>query len=172
MKKILFAFIAVSILIGFSSCNENKKEDTQTKVENTDVSTSAQVTTPEIDPNVETLVKNIDSEEFIELVFDYKNNKDWKYNGTVPCIVDFYADWCRPCKMVAPIMDELSLEYNGKVLFYKVDVDANQDLAGAFGIQSIPSVLFIPVSGQPQMATGAMQKEDYIKAIDEILLSK
>ncbi|NPV01249.1 MAG: thioredoxin [Brevinematales bacterium] len=106
---------------------------------------------------------------FKEKVFDFEKNSEWKYQGTLPAIIDFYADWCGPCKMIAPIMEELSKEYDGKLTVYKVDTDAEQELAGAFGIQSIPSVLFIPMEGQPQMAVGALPKDAFQKAIHNIL---
>ncbi len=112
---------------------------------------------------------NITKAEFIAKVFDFEKNKEWLYTGTVPCVVDFYADWCKPCKMVAPIMDELAAKYAGKVVFYKINIDNEKELAQAFGVESIPTVLFIPMKGQPQMSVGAMSKEDYTKAIDNLL---
>ncbi len=108
--------------------------------------------------------------DFLEKVFDYENNKEWKYQGDVPAIIDFWAPWCGPCRMVGPVIDELSEEYNGKVNFYKINTDEEQELAGAFGIRSIPSLLFIPMDGQPKMAVGALPKESLKKVIDEELL--
>jgi thioredoxin 1 len=108
--------------------------------------------------------------DFLEKVFDYENNKEWKYQGDVPAIIDFWAPWCGPCRMVGPVIDELSQEYEGKVNFYKINTDEEQELAGAFGIRSIPSLLFIPMEGQPKMAVGALPKESLKKAIDEELL--
>lgn len=109
---------------------------------------------------------------FTEKVFNFENNQDWKFEGSLPCIIDFYADWCGPCKMVAPILEELSTEYAGKINIYKIDTEAEQELAGVFGIRSIPSMLFCPVDGQPQMAVGALPKDSLIKAIDDVLLNK
>jgi len=109
---------------------------------------------------------------FTKKVFNYEVNQDWKFEGDLPCLIDFYADWCGPCKMVAPILEELATEYAGKVNIYKIDTEAEQELAGAFGIRSIPSMLFCPVDGQPQMAVGALPKDSLIKAIDEVLLKK
>jgi len=109
---------------------------------------------------------------FTEKVFNFENNQDWKFEGNLPCIIDFYADWCGPCKMVAPILEELSAEYEGKINIYKIDTEAEQELAGVFGIRSIPSMLFCPVDGQPQMAVGALPKDSLIKAIDDVLLNK
>lgn len=115
-------------------------------------------------------MEHLTKQTFLEKVFDYEQNKDWKFEGTSPCLIDFYADWCGPCKMVAPILEELSKEYDGKINIYKVDTEAEQELAGAFGIRSIPSMLFIPMIGQPQMVQGALPKSELKKAIDDILL--
>jgi thioredoxin 1 len=114
-------------------------------------------------------MEHLTKETFIEKVFDFKNEKDWKYKGTLPAVIDFYADWCGPCKMVAPILEELSKEYNGKLDIYKVDTEAQQELAGIFGVRSIPSILFIPVDEQPQMAVGALPKNSFISAFKDIL---
>jgi len=110
-------------------------------------------------------------ETFLQKVFNYEQNKEWKFEGELPCLIDFYADWCGPCKMVAPIMDKLSDDYDGKVNFYKIDTEAEQELAMAFGIQSIPSLLFIPKEGQPQMAVGALPENTIKQVIDEQLLN-
>jgi thioredoxin len=116
-------------------------------------------------------MEHLTLDTFKTKVFNFEINKEWKFEGDKPCIVDFYADWCGPCKMVAPIMEELSEEFKGKIDIYKVDTEAEQELAAVFGIQSIPSILFIPKSGQPQMAAGAMPKESFVQAITEILLT-
>ena len=115
---------------------------------------------------MEHLTKNT----FFEKVFNYEKNKDWKFEGELPCIIDFYADWCQPCKIVAPILEELSEEYKGKINIYKINTEVEVELAGAFGIRSIPSMLFCPKEGQPQMAVGALPKETLIQAIDDVLL--
>ncbi len=114
------------------------------------------------------MIEHLTNESFKEKVFNYEANKEWKFEGTRPAIIDFYADWCGPCKMVAPILEELSKEYDGKVDIYKVDTEAERELAGAFGIQSIPSILFIPIEGQPQMAMGALPKETFKQAFAEV----
>src|SRR5690606_24505132 len=101
-----------------------------------------------------------------------EKNKEWKYEGDLPCIIDFYADWCGPCKMVAPILEQLATEYEGKIKIYKVDTEREQELAAAFGIRSIPSILFVPKEGQPQMAVGALPKPSLVKAINELLLTQ
>jgi len=115
--------------------------------------------------------EHLTKQTFMEKVFNYEQNKEWKFEGDLPCMIDFYADWCGPCKMVAPIMDKLADEYDGKVNFYKIDTEAEQELAAAFGIQSIPSLLFIPKEGQPQMAVGALPEKTIKQVIDEQLLS-
>lgn len=112
---------------------------------------------------------NITKQDFLKKVFNYEENKDWKFEGDLPCIIDFYADWCGPCKMIAPILEELSEEYKGKINIYKVDTEAEQELAGAFGIQSIPSLLFIPKEGKPQMAQGALPKDALEGVIKDVL---
>ena len=117
------------------------------------------------------MVEHLSKQSFLEKVFNYEQNQEWKFEGTLPCIIDFYADWCGPCKMVAPILDDLAVEYNGKINIYKIDTEAEQELAGAFGIRSIPSILFVPKDGQPQMAVGALPKDAMKNAINEVLLN-
>lgn len=108
-------------------------------------------------------------QEFLNKIFDYENKTEWEYTGTNPVIIDFYADWCGPCKMLSPIMEELATEYHGKVDIYKVDTEEENELSAVFGIKSIPSVLFIPINGgKPQMSVGAMQKNDYKNVIKNI----
>ncbi|MDG1803544.1 thioredoxin [Flavicella sp.] len=106
---------------------------------------------------------------FFEKVFNFEENKEWKFNGEIPCIIDFYADWCGPCKSLAPVLEVLGEEYKGKVNIYKVDTEAEQELSGAFGIRSIPSMLFVPMEGQPQMAQGALPKQELERIISEVL---
>ena len=111
------------------------------------------------------------SADFKEKVFDYENEKEWKFKGTVPAIIDFYADWCGPCKMVAPVLEELAKEYEGKLIIYKVDTEAEMELSAVFGIQSIPTFLFIPNSGLPMMQPGAFPKKVFKEVIEEKLLN-
>jgi thioredoxin len=115
------------------------------------------------------MTEHLTKETFLNKVFDYEKNKEWKFEGRKPCIIDFYADWCGPCKMVAPILEELATEFEGEMDVYKVNTEEEQELAGAFGIRSIPSFLFVPVNGQPQMAMGALPKETFVKAFKEVL---
>ncbi len=110
------------------------------------------------------------ADKFKSDIFDYSTQKEWDYQGERPAIIDFYADWCGPCKMVAPIMEELSEEYDGKVDIYKVDTEVEQELSAVFGIRSIPSILFIPKSGQPMMQPGALPKNVFQEVIDKELL--
>jgi len=110
-------------------------------------------------------------ETFQQKVFNWEANQEWKFEGELPCLIDFYADWCGPCKMVAPILEELAVEYKDKINIYKVDTEDQQELASVFGIRSIPSLLFCPKEGQPQMAMGALPKDTFKKAIDDILLN-
>ena len=115
-------------------------------------------------------MEHLNKDTFLKEVFNYEANKDWKFEGELPCISDFYADWCQPCKMVAPILEELSKEYDGKINIYKVNTEEETELAAAFGIKSIPSILFCPKEGQPQMAQGALPKESLNQAINDVLL--
>jgi len=108
-------------------------------------------------------------ETFKEKVFNFEKNKEWKFEGDIPCMIDFYADWCQPCKIVIPILEELAEEYKGKINIYRVNTEQEQELAGMFGIRSIPSLLFVPKDGQPQMAVGALPKDSFEKAIKDVL---
>ena len=115
--------------------------------------------------------EHLTKDTFLQKVFNYEKNKEWKFEGDLPCVVDFWAPWCGPCKVVGPILDELSNEYAGKVNFYKVNTDEEQELGSAFGIRSIPSLLFVPKEGQPKMAVGALPKESLKQAIEEELFA-
>ncbi|MBD3636220.1 MAG: thioredoxin [Crocinitomicaceae bacterium] len=113
---------------------------------------------------------NLTAQKFRDEVFDYTTDKEWKFKGDKPAIIDFYADWCGPCKMVAPILEELSTEYKDSVTIYKVDTEVEQELSAIFGIRSIPSLLFIPMDKQPMMQAGALPKPTLKKVIEEELL--
>jgi thioredoxin len=114
----------------------------------------------------------ISTQDFKDKVFDYETEKEWKYKGSLPAIIDFYADWCGPCKMVAPILEELAREYEGKIVIYKVDTERELELSGLFGIQSIPTFLFIPLDGQPMMQPGAFPKKVFKQVIEEHLIKE
>ncbi len=156
--KILIIGIVLGItVISCTSKNESGKETTNEE---------NQSTSNDIKPT------HLDKESFIKLIWNFETTPDqWVYNSTTPSVIDFYADWCKPCKMVAPIMEELAREYKGKVNIYKINVDEQKEIAGIFGIQSIPTVFFIPVNGKPIFQPGALSKQDYKKIIDENLLS-
>jgi len=111
----------------------------------------------------------LNKQDFLDKVFNFEKNKEWKFEGNVPCIIDFYADWCQPCKTLAPILEELSDEYGDKINIYKVDTEAERELSAAFGIRSIPSMLFCPAEGEPQMASGALPKQSLEEVIKDVL---
>jgi thioredoxin 1 len=115
------------------------------------------------------MIEHLTNETFKNKVFNFDDNKEWKFEGDKPCLIDFYADWCAPCKIVHPILEELAKEYNDKINIYRVDTDKERQIAGMFGIQSIPSLLFIPLEGQPQMAVGALPKETFKQAFKDVL---
>ena len=115
------------------------------------------------------MTEHLTVDTFKEKVFNYDTNKEWKFEGEKPCVIDFYADWCAPCKMVAPILEELSTEYEGKLDIYKVNTEEERELSAVFGIQSIPSILFVPKEGQPQMAMGALPKATFAQAFKDVL---
>ncbi len=110
------------------------------------------------------------TEDFKIKVLDYTTQEQWNYQGTLPAIIDFYADWCGPCKMVAPVLEELAKEYDGKLIIYKVDTEKEQELAAIFDIRSIPTFLFIPMEGKPMLQPGALSKAMFKKVIDEHLV--
>jgi len=115
------------------------------------------------------MIEHLTKETFLNKIFNYEINKEWKYEGERPCIIDFYADWCGPCKIVAPVLEELAKDFDGKINVFKVDTEDQQELASVFGIRSIPSFLFVPSEGQPQMAMGALPKETFVKALKDVL---
>lgn len=110
------------------------------------------------------------TQDFKEKVFNYETEQDWKYLGSLPAIIDFYADWCGPCKMIAPILEELAADYKDRLIIYKVNTDAEQELSAVFGIQSIPTLLFIDAAGEPMMQPGALPKHVLKQVIEEKLL--
>ncbi len=114
------------------------------------------------------MIEFLTKDTFKEKVFNFEQNKEWKFEGELPCVIDFYADWCGPCKMVAPILEELADEYSGKLNIYKIDTEDQRELSAMFGIQSIPSLLFVPKEGQPQMAMGALPKDTFKQAFKDV----
>ena len=120
---------------------------------------------------VESKVKHLTYNEFLKKVWDFeKDPNTFNYKGKLPAIIDFYADWCGPCRRVAPIMERLAEEYDGKLLVYKINTDKERELASAFQVKSIPMVLFIQMEGQPMMQVGALPEEGYRKIVEEQLL--
>lgn len=169
MKKILF--IAVSAFLLFAACNNTNTA----KTSNSDAGNSQSPTTDNTLKTENNMSKTIHltRADFLSKVANYEENPDkWVYLGDKPCIIDFYADWCGPCKMVAPILDELAEEYDGQIYIYKVDTEAEQQLSADFGIRSIPTILFCPMGEAPQMAQGALPKDAFKQAIEEVLLKK
>ncbi len=117
--------------------------------------------------------QNLTKADFLAKVANYKNTgEEWKYLGDKPCIIDFYADWCAPCRKVAPILAELAKEYKGEIYVYKINVDKEKELAADFGVSSIPTLIFCPIGENPQVAQGALPKADLIEAIETVLLKK
>lgn len=154
MKKIFFLFCAMIIVL--ASCKGQGNNETGINKKESKMKTI-----------------NLTKAEFLTKVANFESNpREWKYLGDKPAIIDFYADWCGPCKAIAPVLEELAAEYDGEIYIYKVDTEREQKLAGMFGIRSIPSLLFIPMDGQPQMAQGAIPKPELKNAINEVLLKK
>ncbi len=160
MKNLRTVLLLMTAIVAVSCSNS-----TETKAQS-DNSTPASVS-----HDAEGKTIHMNKAMFIERVMDFETNKeDWVYLGDKPAIIDFYADWCKPCKLIAPIMDELAEEYKGQIYIYKVDTQVERELASVFGIRSIPAVLFIPMEGKPQMSTGALPKQTFKSAIDDFLL--
>ena len=153
MKTLWAAALAAVMLVACGSRTTKVKDEQTTKTEK------------------KMGVQHLTKAEFLTKVANYEESpKEWKFLGDKPCIVDFYASWCGPCKTIAPILEELAKEYEGKIDIYKVDTEQEQELAAVFGIRSIPTLIFCPMEGKPQIAQGAMSKADFQKAIDEVLL--
>jgi thioredoxin len=163
IKNLVVAVVAFAAVSAGCSNGTAKTENSDSKTEKSAEAKSAKKEKKTI---------HLTNADFKTKVFNYEVNKEWKYEGDKPCIIDFYADWCGPCKRVAPILEELAEEYDGKIIIYKVNTEKERELASAFGIRSIPSLLFVPASGQPQMAQGALPKEQFVKVINEFLLKE
>lgn len=111
------------------------------------------------------------TQDFKDKIFNYDSSQDWKYSGELPAVIDFYADWCGPCKMIAPVLEELSEDYADKLVIYKVDTEKELELSSVFGIQSIPTLLFIPMEGSPMIQPGALPKKVLKEIIDSKLIN-
>jgi thioredoxin len=177
MKKITLLLAAAGLVAAFSMLNcsntsvgkndeKGITENIQTQPDNPSAVNEAASDSPAV---VSDKIIYLNTDEFKEQVFDYSTNSKWKYTGKVPAIVDFYADWCRPCKMLEPTLIELQKEYKGKIQIYKVNTDKNPELSRVFGINGIPALLFIPMEGEPQMATGLLPKETLETTIADVM---
>jgi len=134
--------------------------------------TQSSPTVQKTEEGAEGKVIHLTKEEFLKRVFNFEKSTEWKYLGDKPCILDFYAHWCGPCRMISPFLDQLAEEYKGQIYIYKINVDKERELAAAFGASSIPLLVFIPMNGQPQANRGALPKEEIRRAIDTVLLGK
>lgn len=159
MKKTIFIILSVFLLAACSG--QNKSKNKNVPEDNLQTLNSEPDNTP----------IHLNKQQFLDKVVNYeKNPNEWIYRGDKPAIVDFYATWCGPCKAISPILEELAQEYKDQIYIYKIDTDQEQELSAAFGIRSIPSLLFIPMTGNPQMTQGAMEKSELKKIINEFLL--
>lgn len=156
MKRVIVLFMMLGVIIASCSGQSNNK-----KV----------VTHLEKESKMKPV--NLTKADFITKVMNYEeNNEAWKYLGDKPAILDFYADWCGPCKAIAPILEELAEEYKNEIYIYKINTDKEQELASVFGIRSIPTLFFIPMEGDPQKAQGALPKATFKEIIETVLLNK
>jgi thioredoxin 1 len=153
MKSYIFLTAVLASLI-FTNCNAGNKSADEKKSKKADV------------------IVQLSDETFKKMVFNYEVNKEWKYLGSKPAIIDFYADWCAPCRQLSPIVEEIASEYEGRIVVYKVNTDKERVLTQNIGISSLPTLLFIPVNGKPQITIGVLPKESLLKTVKEILLTK
>ena len=154
MNKYLLLSLIVSLSLTFTECKADNRPD---KDWGLSASASSEVTA-------------LTDETFRKLIFNYDVNKEWKYEGSKPAIIDFYADWCPPCRVLSPLVEEIAREYKGKIDVFKIDTDEEKLLAQRLGISNLPTLLFIPANGKPQATMGALPKESLVKAINEVLL--
>lgn len=166
MKKI--ALFMVLGIITLASCNAKEAGN---KTDQNEINKKENNSNSKTESKMKTI--HLTKAEFLTKVANYEANpQEWKYLGDRPAIIDFYADWCGPCKSIAPVLEELAAEYDGQIYIYKINTETEQELASAFGIRSIPSLLFVPMNEAPQMAQGAMPKSAFKEAIETVLLKK
>ena len=176
MKKAILSFTAVSIL--FFSCSNGSASSLDQSRDMKKETAGMSSTSMEVENEDPGKTIKLTKKDFLEKVMNYeKNQTEWVYEGSKPALIDFYADWCGPCRQAAPILEELAKEYQGQIYIYKVDTQTERELAAVFGIQSLPSFLFVPSEGRPTMSNGIAQtpeatKEMFKQLIDEILLGK
>ena len=166
MGNIIMALIVAIAVLG--SCSNNKKSNSEDKTTTPTIKTK-----DTIKSDNELATKYLSTEDFKKKIMNYDEHpQEWVFEGNCPAIIDFYATWCGPCKMTAPIIERLARKYKGQIDFYKVDIDQERELAQIFGIRSIPTFLFIPMKGQPTAQMGAMQLADFEEIIESELLGK
>lgn len=159
MKKILIVILSILTL---TSCGNSNKDNKKNPTAQESVNASAE----------NSLVKNLDYNTFMKKIWDVESYPNtFTYKSKLPCIIDFYADWCGPCKRIAPIMESIAQEYEGKLIVYKVNVDKEQKLPFIFKVKNIPTVFFLPTEGQPLSQVGALSKEEYISIINKHLIN-
>lgn len=175
LKRIGLIITILSAAIVLTACNNQAGNSASNSKETNTIKKETNTNKTENNMASTTIKKTIDltRDDFLKKVANIESNpEEWVYIGDKPAIIDFYADWCGPCKTIAPILEELAHEYEGEIVIYKVDTEAEQQLAAEFGIRSIPSILFVPMNEAPQMAQGALPKDAFKQAIDEVLLKK
>jgi thioredoxin len=158
MKKLLTIAIGMVLLAPGCMAESNKEGKNNSKAVSSET--------------VSNEIKSLTNETFKQKIFNYEANKEWKYEGKLPAIIDFYADWCGPCRILSPRVEAIAKEYHGKIVVYKVNTDAETILAQNLGIQNLPTLLFIPMKGKPRATMGALPKETLVKAVNDILLNK
>lgn len=162
MKKTLLVLGTLFALLATAPVLSNGRNDEREKIKENNKKTTTTMKTI-----------HLTKDDFLKRVVDYESNpREWKYLGDKPALIDFYASWCGPCKALAPVLEELAAEYGDQIYIYKIDTEQEQELAAVFGIRSIPTLLFVPMEGKPQMAQGAMPKSALKEIIDNTLLNK